>query len=98
VFKTFGGARAHLPVCYAGASRFLVAETLPGKVDSQAVPFPQAQCATFLLGCATGRVIARTEPVAYDHNPPLVLPKEWRERYGVEFESGAASTVPPPYR
>lgn len=88
VFKTFGGVHPHLPVCYVGAERFLVAETLPGKTRRDTTPFPEAECATFLIDCRARRVIDRTQPITYDHNPPLVLPNDWKERYQIQVESG----------
>ena len=80
VVKPLGGNYPHLPVCYAGAKRFLVAETLPGRIAAdQGGPELKAHCATFLIDCGTGRVIERSEAVTYSYNPPLVLPREWKE-------------------
>jgi hypothetical protein len=98
VVKTFGGAFPHLPLCYVGAKRFLIAETLPGRIVDNSAPFPTRQCATFLLDCGAGRVVARSDRVTYDHNPPLVLPKDWRANYGFEIEPNAAPNEAPPYR
>jgi hypothetical protein len=86
VVKTFGGVHPRLPVCYVGSKRFLVAETLPGRLPDDGTPFPKARCATFLIDCGSGRVVDRTGPVIYDHNPPLVLPKEWQSKYGIQVE------------
>jgi hypothetical protein len=86
VVKTFGGVHPRLPVCYVGSERFLVAETLPGKLRDEGAQFPQARCATFLIDCGSGRVVDRTGPVIYDHNPPLVLPKDWEAKYDIHVE------------
>jgi hypothetical protein len=86
IVKTMGGIAPHLPVCYAGGGRFLVAKTLPGRVFQTEGEFPQALCATFLVDCVKGSVIARTKSYVYDHNPWLTLPREWVTTYGFDVE------------
>jgi hypothetical protein len=98
VVKTFGGVFPRLPVCYVGSKRFLVAETLPGTLRDERIAFPKAQCATFLIDCGSGRVIDRTEAVVYDHNPPLVLPKDWEAKYDIRVEPVASPNAAPPHR
>ena len=99
VVKLLGGNYPHLPVCYAGATRFLVAETLPGRIAAdQSGPELKAHCATFLIDCGTGRVIERSEAVTYSYNPPLVLPREWKEKYGIKVEPSPSPKPGPPHR
>lgn len=88
--KTMGGIAAHLPVCYVGQKRFLIAETLPGRrYNDYGAPYSAAQSATFLIDAGTARVLARTPAVTYSQNPPLTVPAEWNTRFGFRIEPGA---------
>lgn len=85
VDKTFGGALPCLPVRYLGSGWFAVSETVPGDVPEKTKEgFPQARAVTFLIDSRDCKVKERSDSFIYDHNPTVVVPKEWASRYKIE--------------
>jgi hypothetical protein len=84
-----GGAFPRLPAQYLGDGLFAVAETVPGTVSEKSKDgFPQARAVTFLIDSKDGKVKERSEAYIYDHNPPIVVPKVWVNRYKIRSEQG----------
>ena len=87
VDKTFGGAFPGMPVRYLGEGLFAVSETVPGAVTEKSKNgFPQARAVTFLIDSKDCKVKERSRSFVYDHNPPIVVPKEWATRYKIKSE------------
>ena len=90
--KTMGGAFPRLPAQYLGDGLFAVAETVPGTVSEKSKDgFPQARAVTFLIDSKDGKVKERSEAYIYDHNPPIIVPKDWANRYKIQSEQAASS-------
>lgn len=93
VDKTFGGAFPSLPVRYLGSGCFAVSETVPGDVAEKSKDgFPQARAVTFLIDSKDCKVRERSESFIYDHNPTVVVPKEWASRYKIKSEPKRGSS------